>query len=706
VKLSLKLRCPLLALIIAASGHIAELHAQTRRPPPDVTHAVNAMRFSPDGRLLAIARGARDDNRVELWDTETGALQKTISGFDGPVSSVSFSPDGRTLLTASSGVHRDKIAEKRPSWRKGARFAELKWWDSQTGEFKQRFEIRGEDLIGIAATYSPDGKFLVATATDLIFQMSLRSTVKLLDAKTGEAIFKLNESTDSNATSMFTGSMLADAASMLVTAPRRVATFSPDGKVVAAWNEHEIRLWASATGETLLKLNKIKGQIKGIAFSPDGTSLAAAITNWWSDHDQIHFRSEIRVWEIATGAEKQVIPLFSEVVNGPTFLPNGRQLLVAGLHGRADLAYPSMELVDLQRGSAGSIASRDEGLLSAIEISPAGELMAFQTGVSTVNLFDTRGWKVRYTFEPNTESTSSSRSFSRHLVSVKSVPAVTFLPDGYSVAGELESGGIRVWDARTGEVKKTFAEDAETGSIAEISSNGSVLAEISGDEIVRVWNVGTGVHVELPSTTGPAVAVAVSGNGRVLAIAHANQIRLFNLNDPKVQPTGAPIQGNVVCITLSFDGKLLAGSTAQGDVQIWSREDGSLRKHFPAGFDVSTIRFGPQGDVLAIGGKDGRLSLWNLESGAMLFESKKHSAMVNAIAFSTDGKLMATGSDDRTAIIWEVGSGKVRRTLKGHDFTATSLAFSPGGDLLVVGSGNASVVLWDVATGKLNRVMR
>jgi WD40 repeat protein len=155
------------------------------------------------------------------------------------------------LLTASSGVHRDKIAEKRPSWRKGARFAELKWWDSQTGEFKQRFEIRGEDLIGIAATYSPDGKFLVATATDLIFQMSLRSTVKLLDAKTGEAIFKLNESTDSNATSMFTGSMLADAASMLVTAPRRVATFSPDGKVVAAWNEHEIRLWASATGEAL-----------------------------------------------------------------------------------------------------------------------------------------------------------------------------------------------------------------------------------------------------------------------------------------------------------------------------------------------------------------------------------------------------------------------------------------------------------------------
>lgn len=728
MKLSLKVRCALLALMLAGSGHIAERDAQSRRSPPDLTHAVNAMKFSPDGRLLAIARGARDDNRVELWDTETGALQRTIRGFDGPVWSVSFSPDGRTLLTGSSGVHRDKIAEKRPS-RNSRGFAELKWWDSQTGEFKQRFEIPDEDLISVAATYSPDGKFLAAidqrVQMMMMFQtrqpsdfslpptvsrargsMKYQSTVKLLDARTGEMLLKLKDGLSSNETPIFSGSMMADATSMLLTAPRRVATFSPDGKVVAAWNASEIRLWASGSGETLFKLNKIKGQVKGIAFSPDSNSLAVAITKWSRNHDQISVLSEIRVWEIATGTEKQVIPLRTGVVNGPTFAPNGRQLLIAGLQGREERSYPSVELVDLQSGSVGSIISRDEGILSAIEISPDGELMAFQVGVSTVKLLDTRGWRVRHTFEGNAESTSSGRSLSRRLVSVKSVPAVTFLPDGHTVAGELESGGIKLWDARTGEVKKAVAQDAETGAIAEISSNGSLLAEISDDEIVRLWNVGTGVHVEVPSTKGPAVAVAVSGNGQILAIAYADQIVLFNLNDPKIQPIGAPIQGNIVCMTLSFDGKLLAGATAQGDVQIWSSEDGMLQKHFPAGFGVSTLRFTPQSDALGIGGKDGRVSLWNLQSGAMIFESKKHGAIVNAIAFSADGKLMATGSDDRTAIIWEVGSGKARRTLKGHDFTVTSLAFSPGDDLLAVGSGNASVVLWDVTTGKLNRVMR
>ena len=130
--------------MVAAFGHIAERDAQTppRRNLPDLTHIVNAMKFSPDGRLLAIARGRRDDYRVELWNTETGTLQRTISGFDGTVWSVSFSPDGRTLLTGSSGFHRDKITEKRRSMNRGG-FAELKWWDTQTGEFKQRLEIGG-----------------------------------------------------------------------------------------------------------------------------------------------------------------------------------------------------------------------------------------------------------------------------------------------------------------------------------------------------------------------------------------------------------------------------------------------------------------------------------------------------------------------------------------------------------------------------------
>src|SRR5207247_2216795 len=107
------------------------------------------------------ARGSRDDNRVELWDTGTGKLRRTIRGFDGPVWSVSFSPDGKTLVTGSGGMHQEKVAQK-PLSRNGRPFTELKWWDPQTGDLKQRRELPDEQLISVAALHSPDGRLLAA----------------------------------------------------------------------------------------------------------------------------------------------------------------------------------------------------------------------------------------------------------------------------------------------------------------------------------------------------------------------------------------------------------------------------------------------------------------------------------------------------------------------------------------------------------------
>src|SRR6185436_7893514 len=132
----------LAAALTAFFAVTATLYSQVRRPGQvtTLTDVVNAMQFSPDGRLLAIARGSRGDYRVDLWDTESGNLVRTIKGFDGTVWSVSFAPDGKTLVTGSGGVHPEKIAAK-PSTRNGRRFAELKWWDPLTGDLKHRLEL-------------------------------------------------------------------------------------------------------------------------------------------------------------------------------------------------------------------------------------------------------------------------------------------------------------------------------------------------------------------------------------------------------------------------------------------------------------------------------------------------------------------------------------------------------------------------------------
>ncbi len=723
----------LAAVIIAALAIASNQLAQRRRPAPritELTDVVNAMQFSPDGRTLAIARGSRGENRVELWDTETGKLRRAIRGFDGTIWSVSFSPDSRTLVTGSGGMHQEKVAQK-PLSRNGRPFTELKWWDTQSGDLKQRRELHDEELVSIAALHSPDGRLLAMVenrfsitrsvfidsgpiANDpIIRSIPIRqssmfdSDLRLLDATTGEVRLKLKDGFANSARPAFPGfgmSRLDFLATFFSRQSYGPIMFSPDGRLVAAWNTDEIRLWDSATGAEVLKLKKFKGRMVAIAFSPDSRLIAGAIANFSVKNRMPDFRSEIRVWEVPDGAPRQVIPLTTQSVTDLVFANNGRQMLVSGLQREEEHSVATMELADLQSGSLGKLLATDESTTSSICLSPDGETMAFQIDASTVKLVETKGWRTKFTLGDDGEDNSNSAALRRFLVTVNSTFAVAFLGDGKTVAGEIENGGIKLWDARTGEVKKSVGAEAETGSIAAISTNGNTIVEVSQDDSVRVWSVPSGEHQIIPARNSKIAAVAVSGDGKVLATAYARAIVITSAGDLK---TTRAIEGvsDISNLALSNDGSILAAANQSGAIKVWNAE-GNLKQNVAAGGEVTALQFGPRDQYLAVGRKDGSVSVWNIANAQLIFEAKKHSAAVNAISFSSDGTLMASGGDDRTAIIWEVASGKARRSLKGHDLAITSLAFSPDAAELAVGSGNASVVLWQVEKGRLDRVLK
>jgi WD40 repeat protein len=154
-------------------------------------------------------------------------------------------------------------------------------------------------------------------------------------------------------------------------------------------------------------------------------------------------------------------------------------------------------------------------------------------------------------------------------------------------------------------------------------------------------------------------------------------------------------------IAYSPDGKLLASGGDDNTIHLWNiaaRSGVTLGRHQDWVFAVA---FSPDGTILASGSQDHTVRLWEVNTGRMLKTLVGHSAPVNSIAFSPDGKLLASAGDDHTIRLWDINTCRLVSTLAGHKFAMSSLAFSPDGKMLAC--GNASnrdrmIQLWNIAT--------
>jgi WD40 repeat protein len=143
-----------------------------------------------------------------------------------------------------------------------------------------------------------------------------------------------------------------------------------------------------------------------------------------------------------------------------------------------------------------------------------------------------------------------------------------------------------------------------------------------------------------------------------------------------------------------------------GQIKIRDANTRAVIRTIDAAQKITAVAIDTSGHLLAAARADYSIGVWDLKTGALQFELRKHQDAINALAFSPDGQTLASGGDDRTAILWDLPSGKIKRILKGHDVTVTSVAFSPDGQTLATGSGNAAVVLWNIPSGKLDRILR
>lgn len=114
---------------------------------------------------------------------------------------------------------------------------------------------------------------------------------------------------------------------------------------------------------------------------------------------------------------------------------------------------------------------------------------------------------------------------------------------------------------------------------------------------------------------------------------------------------------------------------------------------------VDSVVYFPDGKLLASGGRDKHIRLWDVATGTRLRKLTGHEHTVDSLAVSPDGKLLASTSPDRSARLWNVETGKEFRRLQLEN-PPIAVRFAPDGRSVAVGDYADRLYLWNVGTGK------
>lgn len=413
--------------------------------------------------------------------------------------------------------------------------------------------------------------------------------------------------------------------------------FSPDGQrlVAVCDKDNTAKVWDMATGREMLSLKGHASWVSDVDFSPDGTRLATTSVD-----------GTARLWDAATGQELLRLNPGRAWVYNLAFSPDGQYL-----------ATSSEELAVIWDSYSGArlFELPNPGTLDDLAFSPDGLRL-----MTTLN-----GWLQEW---------DVSRLGPGELVSVPrdAAYAVDHSRDGSRFASIPGDGTLRVYESATLQElwrAQIFTDEPSLAGGLSFSADNTLLSS-SVDNLVTVWNAGSGQKLFDLVQDDSVWAAAIRPDGLRLAAALANgRIALWDLTAREPLQTLSTTLACLFAIKFSPDGTQLAvgGARSEGDceiggwVYVWDLTVGTEGAQEPQVLRIDnraiySLDFSPDGRRLAVAGENGA-SVWEWASAKPVLTMTTHNDTVNDINYSPDGRHLVTASFDQTAKVWDAQTG-------------------------------------------------
>ncbi len=637
------------------------------RPFATTEGGVADVAWSPDRTTVATAGG---DGAVALWDVGShqelarippptvaealrGVAHLGVIGIN--TGAVAFSHHGRQLAYAENVEYYDSVGNPQV-------LATVRLWDVGARIPVRSFSGPKGRINALA--FSPDGAQLAAASSDTkvwLWDVSGRRPARGLKGHVGAV---------------------------------NAVAFSPDGRRLASsscdagdHDNHEdthddsVLLWNPRRGRLLAHLPG-QSPVCGVAFSPDGKTLAAAGDN-----------EAITLWGVKT-RQRIGLPLVghTDVLNGVAFSPDGQTLASASRDH-------SVRLWSVAQHRQVGAPLTHVGDVNSVDFSPDGHTLA-SAGSDGV-----RVWRVAGPYALGVLPAGAPNALS-----------VAFSPDDRTVAWTDDhaptsksgktSPTVYLWDTSRQRVVETISAPTDNVNSLAFGPGGRMLAwAAEADHSVWIWNVQQDRRIQrIPAPNGNTFIerVAISPDGSTVAFDDLNglkdTIRLWDVRHRRyLMPLQIGKTGGLGGLAFSPNGEMLASAGFDGNIRLWNLGDDRqvAAMHTGGNSGMYDVAFSPDGKDVASAGGDGEIRFWDVAHHSELgLPLTGDTAAVYTVGFSHDGTTLASASLDDTVRLWNVSARLPELTLTGHTSYAYGVALSPDGRMLASGGGDGTVRLW------------